>query len=309
MTLNAPHIFISYATPDQARVVPFYDYLNTQGFNVWIDCRNLKPGQNWDFEIKRELDKAAFVLAFVSQNSFDRRGYIQRELKLALDKLNEKLIDDIYLIPVLLDDGIPIPAQLRGIQCIKASEPNCNDRIVDAINHQLKRLGVERSETQKKEGIVWEKRVLREAWDGIPGYEVELQHLEFGSDRYPNIREITDYIKGRLLSSLFVHRGQKLDSAPDFFNYGQEKYRRTNTYDAHCGEPTLIGKLISIQYAVHWYGAGAAHPNHHFKTYNFLLEPLTLIDSLSKIFKEPDETLAVVQTQVRKHLVWRSCRR
>lgn len=90
MTESDSSIFISYANADQSRVTPFCDYLVNQGFNVWIDCRCLKPGQNWEFEIRREIDKAAFVLIFVSQNSFDRRGNVQRELKLAIDKLNEK---------------------------------------------------------------------------------------------------------------------------------------------------------------------------------------------------------------------------
>ncbi len=300
--LTTPSIFVSYASPDRARVIPFYNHLTERGFSVWIDCRSLKPGQNWDFEIKRELDKATFVLAFVSNNSFDRRGYVQRELKVALDKLNEKLIDDIYLIPVLLDDDTPIPPQLRALQCIRASEPECNARIIDAINHQLQRVGIARSETQRRAGIIWEKRTLREEWDGAPGYEVELQYLDLKSDRFTNIAEITDYIKGRLLSSLFLHREQKIEPQSDFFNLGQEKYWRTNTYDAHCGEPSINGKIISIRYAVHWYGAGAAHPNHHFETYNFLLDPLILIDSLSKIFKEPDKALVIAQAHVRNAL-------
>lgn len=299
---NIPSIFICYASPDQAQVIPFCDYLSTQGFNVWIDCRRIKPGQNWDFEIKRELDKAGFVLAFVSRNSFDRRGYVQRELKLALDKLTEKLIDDIYLIPVLLDDDTPIPPQLGALHHIKASEPNCNVRIIDAINHQLRRLGVERSEKQRRQGVAWEKRTLREAWEGTPGYEVELQYLEFTSDRFPSIAEVTDYIKGRLLRSLFLHREQKIEPALDLLNHGQERVWGTNTYDAHCREPSINGKIISIQYAVHWYGAGAAHPNHYFETYNSLLEPLVLIASLSKIFGEPDKTLPVVQAHTRNML-------
>jgi hypothetical protein len=46
MTQNTPSVFISYGSPDQARVLPFYDYLHKQGFNVWIDSRDDKPGQN-----------------------------------------------------------------------------------------------------------------------------------------------------------------------------------------------------------------------------------------------------------------------
>ncbi len=55
-------LFISYASPDRDRVIRFYEYLEAGGYNPWMDTRKLKPGQNWDFEIKRAIDKATCVL-------------------------------------------------------------------------------------------------------------------------------------------------------------------------------------------------------------------------------------------------------
>ncbi len=107
-----------------------------------MDCKKLKPGQNWDYEIRRALDKATFVLAFVSRNSYDKRGYVQRELKLALDKHAEKLVDDIYIIPVLLDGDVQVPEQFQKFQTITADTLDSYERIVEALNHQLERLSV-----------------------------------------------------------------------------------------------------------------------------------------------------------------------
>ena len=98
-----------------------------------------------------------------------------------------------------------------------------------------------------------------------------------------------------LLTSLFEHRADKFKPSPDSFNYGQDRFSRTHTYDAHCTEPVIVGKVVSIQYSIHWYGARAAHPNQHFQTYSFLLEPLILIESLSDIFREPDVALVLIQ--------------
>jgi hypothetical protein len=267
-----------------------------------MDYRRIKAGQNWDFEIKRALDRATFVLLFISKLSVDKRGYVQRELKLALDKLNEKLIDDIYIIPVLLDDDAQVPEQLRGIQHIRSSNPQCNEQISDSLHHQLQRLGIERQELQEKEQIYWTSNVKREEWDGLPGYEVELEFLEFHSKLYPNIIEISEHIKGCLLSDLFEHREIKLSPQPDWFNYGQGKYYRTSTYYAHCGEPVIVGKIISIKYEINWYGAGAAHGNFNCQTYPYLLEPLILIRFLEDIFREPDPALEAVQAIVREQL-------
>jgi hypothetical protein len=299
---NTHLIFFSYARPDQERVLPFFDWLEKRGFNVWMDCRRIKAGQNWDVEIKRALDRATFVLVFISKLSVDKRGYVQRELKLALDKLDEKLIDDIYIIPVLLDEDAQVPEQLRGIQNIRASNSHCNEQIADSLEHQLERLGLERRELQEKEQIYWTSHVKREEWDGLPGYDVELEFLEFHSDLYPNISEIGEHIKGSLLPDLFEHREIKLTPRPDLFNYGQGKYYRTSTYHAYCGEPFIVGKVISIKYEIDWYGAGAAHGNYHCQTYLYLLEPLSLIRSLEDIFREPDSALETVQAIVREQL-------
>lgn len=302
MTEISASIFISYASPDRERVLPFFDWLEKQDFNVWIDCRRIKPGQNWDFEIKFALDKATVVLMFISKNSYIRRGYVQRELKIALNKLSEKLIDDIYIIPVRLDDSVQVPEELKGIQYISATDSQCREQIADALHHQLERLGIERREIQEKEEIYWTSEIKREEFDGIPGYEVEIEFLEFRSNKYSNVSEIGEYIKGDLLPSFFQHREDKFAPSPDTLNYGQDKYRRTNTYEAHCNEPVIVGNIISVRYSVYWYGAGAAHPNSHFQTYSFLLEPLILIKAIEDIFIDSDIAFKTIQTEVRKQL-------
>lgn len=299
---QAPQIFISYANADQQRVIPFQEALEKSGFNTWLDCKKLKPGQNWDFEIKRALDKSNLVIAFLSATSVSRRGYVQRELQVALDKLSEKLIDDIYIIPILLDENLPIPEQLRGIQCISATAQDCLQKVQEALSHQIGRLGLEVQRIQNQEELSWSFQNIREEWDGLPGYEIDLQTIMFRSQKYPHLYEVGDFIKGDLLKSLFSARANKLDQTPAVYNYGQDKYRRTNTFDAHCTEPTIVGKVLTVQYAIHWYGAGAAHGNMHFSTYSFVLDPLCLIDGLESIFKSSGEALVTIQNYVRKSL-------
>lgn len=136
---DTPLIFISYASPDRERVIEFHDYLANMGLNVWMDKRRLKGGQNWNFEINRALEKAVVVVIFLSTNSVDRRGYAQREIKIALDHAQEKLVDDIYIVPVMLDP-VSIPAQLKSIHVIQAIDSEARAAVADAISHQLNRL-------------------------------------------------------------------------------------------------------------------------------------------------------------------------
>ena len=44
-----PLIFLSYASPDRERVLPFYEALDSRGIDIWMETRRLIAGQNWDF--------------------------------------------------------------------------------------------------------------------------------------------------------------------------------------------------------------------------------------------------------------------
>ncbi|MEB2606700.1 TIR domain-containing protein [Burkholderia cenocepacia] len=303
---QSPQIFISYASVDQDRVLPFFNALERDGFNIWLDCKRLKPGQNWDFEIKVALDKSSLVIAFLSEASVGRRGYVQRELKVALDKLSEKLVDDIYIIPILLDEALAIPEQLKGIQCISAHTPDCISRVSDALTFQLGKLGLATQRIQHKKEIAWTFEKFREEWDGLPGYEIEFLLVAFQSTKYAGLELVGDYIRGELLKYLFLARAKKLAQDPSLYNYGQDKFRRSDTLDLHCSEPSVVGKILTVQYAIHWYGAGAAHGNMDFATYSFVMEPLCLIDGISSVFKSPNDALSVLQSSVRRTLstVW-----
>jgi hypothetical protein len=304
MEADRPLIFISYATPDRDRVLPFFDHLTSLGFiKPWMDVRCLKPGQNWDFEIKKALNKASVILIFISNNSCDRRGYVQRELRLALDKLNEKLIEDIFVIPVLLDDDTPIPEQIKGIHFTKASQGNCNAEIEDAIRHQLTRLGEKIQEAQKQSNVEWTSSIYRDTLNGAPGYEAEFQLLRFSSSDYPKVSEVTDVIRGILLSEVMNTRLVMLEPPADTYNFGQRKWRRINTYEARCRNPTIVGNVLSVQYNIDVYNAGGAHSCLEYKTFCYLLEPTVPINSLRQLFTEPERAFSVIQPLIRKQLL------
>lgn len=173
MAEDEPTIFISYAVPDRDRVLPVAIGLVNRGLNVWMDKLRLRAGHNWDFEIKRALDRATIVLVFASHNSVTRRGYIQREIKIAVDKAKEKLLGDIYLIPVLLDDDLEYPDELKAWQAVHLNDPDSETAITEAIEHQLATLSGQSQAAQVKAGFQWQSFAGRETWDGLPGYEVE----------------------------------------------------------------------------------------------------------------------------------------
>lgn len=108
------HIFLSYAREDRAAVENLYLKLRQSNLEVWMDkpppphvLEGIKPGERWDTVLRQRMRDASHVLVFLSKASVAKRGYVQREYRLALSYAIERPSDVPYLIPVLLDDCKP----------------------------------------------------------------------------------------------------------------------------------------------------------------------------------------------------------
>ncbi|UCI23997.1 TIR domain-containing protein [Mesorhizobium sp. B2-8-5] len=293
MSENDYQIFVSYAKPDHSAALEIYEWLETQGLNPWMDSEKLKPGQNWDFELQKALERSTFIIAIISRNSVDRRGYVQREIAAALDRKKERLEDDIFIIPIVIDDLEGIPERFKSIQVVRTSDPRFKKLLLESITLQIERLGGERKETQEQQELFWSSKTRKESWEGIPGYEFECQFFEFWSKRYSNVEDIGTFVRGHFLGELLRHRSVKLQQDANFFNFAQDKWARTNTFSAFCAEPTIRGSVLNLVYNVDWYGAGAAHPNHHHETFSFVLEPMVYIQRLMSIFGDDNDEKAL----------------
>jgi hypothetical protein len=136
-------IFLCHASEDKAQVRVVYHQLKDLGFEPWLDKEDLLPGQDWTREIPRALKNADFILIFFSRTSVAKRGYVQREMKLALDTWQELPKGTIHTIPVRID-ACDVPESFRRYQWVDLFNPNGLDRIVRAIRAELsKRPGTE----------------------------------------------------------------------------------------------------------------------------------------------------------------------
>lgn len=141
---NPPKIFIAHAVEDKPQVRELYTKLKEAGYQPWFDEEDLMPGQNWREEIPKALRNSDFFLACLSSTSISKRGYIQKEFKMAMEMLAEFPPGTIYLIPVKLDEcEIPDLRQseyglnLRDIQWLDYGQPNGFDKLVRAIDYQF----------------------------------------------------------------------------------------------------------------------------------------------------------------------------
>jgi hypothetical protein len=301
-TLQSPFVFLSYASPDRERVLEVHDFLAANGIEMWMDTKRLIAGQNWDFEIKRALDAAAVIVVFISLNSVDRTGYVQRELRIVLDKLQDRPVHRIYVIPVILDSGMPIPDQVKSLQCITISGPGEQYALLDAIHAAFSQITDVREATRTEGEIEWSFGMLKEAWDGLPGYEAEIRWPVYRSAKFPLITHVSDAIRAETQLLLARERTVKLHQEPDHFSFGELPGRRTNLLSVTCGDPIVRGRILTQHATIHWYGAGAPHGNYAVRSWVFMMDPVVPIDSLRSLFHDPDVALAQIQLETRLRL-------
>jgi hypothetical protein len=133
-----PSVFLSYAREDRARVEQVYDSLKAEGFNAWLDMRDILPGQEWSAVIGQAIRSADFVLVFLSRHSISKRGFVQREIRSALSVLSELPEGATYLIPVRLDDS-DIPDPLAHLHCVDLFEVDGWKTLLKALRTSMER--------------------------------------------------------------------------------------------------------------------------------------------------------------------------
>ena len=101
------------------------------GHEPWLDEDKLLPGQNWDYEIRRALERCDIVLVCLSEHSM-KRGYIQKELKRALDIADEFPPGALFLVPVRLSSS-EMPDRLKHLHYVDMFQPNGLKRLSAAL--------------------------------------------------------------------------------------------------------------------------------------------------------------------------------
>lgn len=111
-------VFISYAKEDIEHARTLYAALKARGADAWLDEEDLTPGQRWEIEIEAQIYESDYFIALLSSRSVAKRGYVQREIRHALDVLQRIPEKDIFLIPARIDLCEPSHRALRNIQWV-----------------------------------------------------------------------------------------------------------------------------------------------------------------------------------------------
>jgi hypothetical protein len=97
-------VFIAYVQEDLAFAKKLYGVLEESGFRPWLDKKKLLPGQNWPRAIETAIQTSDFFVACFSRRATSKRGSFHSELRYALFCAAKVPLDEIFLIPLRLDD-------------------------------------------------------------------------------------------------------------------------------------------------------------------------------------------------------------
>ena len=133
---TGPLVFLCHSSGDKERVRELYRRLSDDNIRCWFDEEDLLPGQNWEYEIARAIRRSRFVLACVSRSSVTKTGYVQKELKKAIDLADEQPEGVAYLIPVRLEE-CEIPDRLSQWQWVDLFKDNGYERLIRGLKAGL----------------------------------------------------------------------------------------------------------------------------------------------------------------------------
>jgi hypothetical protein len=111
-------VFISYAREDADEARRLYMDLKAAGADPWLDEKDLRGGQRWKRALNDAISQCRYFVALLSSNSVNKRGYVQKEVRHALEVLDEFSESDVFLIPVRLDGCRPTNQELRELQWV-----------------------------------------------------------------------------------------------------------------------------------------------------------------------------------------------
>ncbi|MCI0609601.1 MAG: SUMF1/EgtB/PvdO family nonheme iron enzyme [Anaerolineae bacterium] len=141
-----------------------YRYLLRRRIKPWFDEIDLVGGQDWQAEIPKALATSDAIIICLTKNSVDKEGYIQKEIKFALDKALEMPEGRIFLIPVRFEE-CDVPFSLSRYQWVDLFDEAGYTRMMKALKFraaQLERATVELTKKDIEEEKLALEKTARE---------------------------------------------------------------------------------------------------------------------------------------------------
>lgn len=134
--LRPLRIFLLHARSDEEAVARLHNRLVKAGANVWLDKKNLLPGQDWQSEIRLAIHGSDIVIVCLSKRFNKQGGYRHEEVRIALEKANLLPEGAIFIVPVRLEK-CETPEPLRRWQRVDLFETGGFKKLLTALKEHI----------------------------------------------------------------------------------------------------------------------------------------------------------------------------
>jgi formylglycine-generating enzyme required for sulfatase activity len=106
---NRPlRVFLCHSSNDKPAVRELYQKLRAEPWiQPWLDEEELFPGMDWNMEIEKAIEETDVIIVCLSNGSITKEGYVQKEIRAALDYADYKPEGTLFIIPVRLEECTP----------------------------------------------------------------------------------------------------------------------------------------------------------------------------------------------------------
>jgi Tol biopolymer transport system component len=150
-------VFLCHAHVDKDAAKALHDRLVQDGVDAWLDKEKLFAGANWEFEIRKAVRDCDIFVVCVSQQFTQRsrrKNFSQTEVGIALNEAELKPKDQIYIIPVRLEN-CAVPKALQPWHWVDLFEPDGYQKLIRSLNKRIEELdAVEADKGQPGQGNI-----------------------------------------------------------------------------------------------------------------------------------------------------------
>lgn len=135
-------VFLCHSSGDKPVVRKLFQRLfSRKGIDPWLDEAKLLPGEAWNYEIEKAVSETDVVIVCLSHSSVSKEGYVQTEIKRALDIADEKPDGTIFIIPLRLED-CAVPKRLSNWQWVNYYEDGAFNKLMKSLRKRADTLSI-----------------------------------------------------------------------------------------------------------------------------------------------------------------------
>ena len=184
-SLQAPAVFLSYASEDTDSARRLAEALRAADVEVWLDQDELRGGDAWDRQIRHQIRECTLFVPLISVHTQARlEGYFRLEWKLAAQRTHAMASAKAFLLPVAID-GTPqeaahVPEEFQAVQWTRLPE----GAQAGSFCNRVKELLAQRAPAPPSPGIArpdHERRLAAIVFTDVVGYSALMQRDETGT--------------------------------------------------------------------------------------------------------------------------------